>query len=247
MALDVDGIILKNFNYGEHHKIIKVLTRNMGVIGVFVQNANKVNTKKSALVQPLTRARFNLKPSTNANSELYYLYSGEVENHYLNIKLDYETVAYFYFMIELILKGVSSDEYSAYIYRLLKNFLDAADAGYNPYLLSLIFQFKMMPVLGIEPVLDCCANCRSTEQIVTIGIRQGGLVCAKCYDNTQPILIDAPLIPIVRALYRVDIDHLPEVELEDELLQPIEQFLDAYYETYAGLHLRTKKFLKDLT
>ena len=51
MALDVDGIILKNFNYGEHHKIIKVLTRNMGVIGVFVQNANKVNTKKSALVQ----------------------------------------------------------------------------------------------------------------------------------------------------------------------------------------------------
>ena len=60
MALDVDGIILKNFNYGEHHKIIKVLTRNMGVIGVFVQNANKVNTKKSALVQPLTSARFNL-------------------------------------------------------------------------------------------------------------------------------------------------------------------------------------------
>ena len=55
------------------------------------------------------------------------------------------------------------------------------------------------------------------------------------------------MIPIVRALYRVDIDHLPEVELEDELLQPIEQFLDAYYETYAGLHLRTKKFLKDLT
>ena len=66
MAFDVEGIILKGFNYGEHHKIIKVLTEKIGVIGVFVQNANKVNTKKSALVQPLTCARFNLKPSTHA-------------------------------------------------------------------------------------------------------------------------------------------------------------------------------------
>ena len=50
MAIEVEGIILKSFNYGEHHKIVKVLTENQGVIGVFVQNANKVNTKKSALV-----------------------------------------------------------------------------------------------------------------------------------------------------------------------------------------------------
>lgn len=46
MAIEVEGIILKSFNYGEHHKIVKVLTENQGVIGVFVQNANKVNTKK---------------------------------------------------------------------------------------------------------------------------------------------------------------------------------------------------------
>lgn len=246
MALDVEGIILKNFNYGEHHKIVKILTPNLGVIGIFVQNANKVNTKKSALVQPLTSARFHLKSASHANSDLFYLYSGEVEDHYLNIKLDYEKVAYFYFMIEVILKGVSSQEYSAYIYQMLKCFLDAAEEGYPPYLLSLIFQFKMMVVLGIEPILNCCASCGATEQIVTISVREGGLVCAKCYDRTQPILIDAPLIPIVRAFYRVDIEQLPEVELEQELLEPITQFLDAYYDAYAGFHLRTKKFLNDL-
>lgn len=246
MAFDVEGIILKNFNYGEHHKIIKVLTENMGVIGVFVQNANKVNTKKSALVQPLTCARFNLKPSTNANSELYYLYSGDVVDHYLNLKMDYESIAYFYFMIELILKGVPSDEYNAYVYQMLKQFISSANEGYDPYLLSLIFQFKMMPILGIEPILNQCAVCGTTEHIATLSVRQGGLVCARCLNQEEQILIDAPLIPIVRALYRVDIYLLPDVELESELLKPIEQFLDAYYETYLGLNLRTKKFLKDL-
>lgn len=246
MAIEVEGIILKSFNYGEHHKIIKVLTENQGVIGVFVQNANKINTKKSALVQPLTCAHFNLKPSTNANSDLYYVYSGDVIDYYLNLKLDYENMNYFYFMIELILKGMSESEFSSYVYRMLKNFLEAADQGYSAYLLSLIFQLKLMPIIGIAPIMDCCAVCQSTEHIVTLSVRQGGLVCAKCYLSQEPIIIDAPLIPIIRALYKVDIDDLPEIELEKELLLPIEQFLDAYYDSYAGLHLKTKKFIKEL-
>ena len=149
-------------------------------------------------------------------------------------------------MIELILKGMAESEYSSYVYRMLKNFLDAAEQGYSAYLLSIIFQLKMMPIIGIEPVMDCCAVCRSTEHIATLSVRQGGLVCAKCYHPAEPILIDAPLIPIVRALYKVDINHLPEVELEEELLKPIEQFLDAYYDSYAGLHLQTKKFMKEI-
>ena len=246
MAFDVEGIILKGFNYGEHHKIIKVLTEKIGVIGVFVQNANKVNTKKSALVQPLTCARFNLKPSTHANSELYYLYSGKVVDYYMNLKMDYEKIAYFYSMIELILKGLPGEEYSAYVYRMTKKFLEAADEGYDAYLLSLIFQLKMMPVLGIEPILNRCAICHTTEYIASLSVRQGGLVCARCLNPNEPILIDAPLIPIIRSLHRVEIDWLPEVELEPELLQPIEQFLDAYYETYLGLKLYSKKFLKDI-
>ena len=32
-------------------------------------------------------------------------------------------------MIELILKGMAESEYSSYVYRMLKNFLDAAEQG----------------------------------------------------------------------------------------------------------------------
>ena len=60
----------------------------------------------------------------------------------------------------------------------------------------------------------------------------------------EPILIDAPLIPIIRALHRVRIDLLPEVELEVELLQPIEQFLDAYYDTYLRIKVAFKEIFK---
>ncbi|MGL4335349.1 MAG: DNA repair protein RecO [Turicibacter sp.] len=246
MAVTVEGIILKNFNYGENHKILKVITKELGMIGIFVQNANKVNTKNSALVQPLTCAHFNLKSSSNSQGELYYLSSGDIVDHYMMIKMDYEILTYFYLMIEIILKGLGESEHSAYVYRLLKKCLTHGNEGYNPFLLSLIFQFKMLPVLGIMPVLDCCTNCQSTQNIVTMSITQGGLLCANCMDPQESIVIDATLIPFMRALYRIDMNDLPEIEMDKELFKPIETFLNAYYDAYAGFTLASKKFLRDL-
>ena len=71
-------------------------------------------------------------------------------------------------------------------------------------------------------------------------------MCQRCYQPVEPILIDAPLIPMVRALYKLEVDVLPDIDLDEDILKPIEQFLDAYYDSYAGFKLQTKKFINDL-
>ncbi len=248
MSTSVEGIVLKNFNYGEHHKILKVLTREQGLIGIFVQNANRTNNKKSALVQPVTCAHFNLKTSSSATSDLYYLYQGEVVDHYLNVKVDFDAMLSVYLIIEIILKGLKQEEQQAasYAYQLLKTSLELADKGVSPQLLAIVFQLKMLRVLGIEPQLNCCTSCGRTQEIVALSVRAGGLMCQFCMDVNEPILIDAPLIPLVRALHRVELTSLETLEIEEELLTPISQFLLHYYEQYAGFHLSTKKFINSL-
>ena len=246
MALDVEGIILKSFNYGEKHKIIKIVTPKLGVIGVFISNGNKVGTKKNALVQPLTCAYFNLKDSSTGTNDLFFLNSGDIEDYFLDLKLDYEKVTYGYYMAEIILKGNYDPEHNATVYNLFKRCLVLANEGYSIFLLNLIFQLKMLPLLGIKPVIDYCAICQTTENIVTLSVSQGGLVCGKCINFNEPIILDAPLIPIVRALYKVDLNNFPEIELEEEYLKPIETFLENYYDAYSGLYLNSKKFIKDL-
>ena len=248
MSTSVEGIVLKSFNYGEHHKILKVITHHHGIIGVFVQNANRTNNKKSALVQPVTCAHFNLKQSNSTSGGLYYLYNGEVINHYLNVKLDYEAMIYIYLVIEIVLKGLKSEEDVSYyhVYEMLKTVLDLAEQGVSSQLLAIVFQFKMLTILGIEPQLDCCANCHKTQQIVMLSITGGGLMCERCVNVQEPILIDASLIPLVRALARVNLAALAEVEVEQEFLTTISTFLTYYYEQYAGFHLSTKKFINSL-
>ncbi|HAX73443.1 MAG TPA: DNA repair protein RecO [Firmicutes bacterium] len=246
MARSIEGIILKSFNYGENHKIVKVLTKELGIIGIYIQNANKANSKNSALAQPLTCAHFNLKDSTQPNQDLYFLYQGEIINHYLHLKMDFEKVTYCYLMAEIILKGCHESVQMRYVYQMMKTFLDFAEAGYSAYSLAIIFQLKMLPLLGVAPVLDCCANCSSTQHIVTLSVSAGGLLCAYCMPPQEPIQIQASSIPLVRALYKLNIETVNEIEMDEELLHPIEAFLDQYYDTYTGLTLSSKKFLKKI-
>ena len=246
MALNIEGIILKSFNYGEKHKIIKLITPHLGVIGVFISNGNKVSSKKSAFIQPLTCAYFNLKESENRTNDLYFFNNGDVENYFLDLKLDYEKVSYAYYMAEIILKGTYETNDNNYVYNLFKRCLLLASEGHSIVLLNIIFQFKMLPILGINPIIDCCAVCQTKENIAMLSISQGGLVCKNCIKLKEPLLIDAPLIPIVRALCKVDLDNFPTIELDEEELKSIETFLEAYYETYSGLYLNSKKFIKEI-
>jgi len=151
-------------------------------------------------------------------------------------------------MAEIILKGLSETESSNYIYRVLKQILVLAEEGRAAmYLLNLIFQLKMLSVLGLKPILDCCAICGTKTNIVLLSVNQGGLVCSNCVYLNEPVLIDANLIPIVRALDKIDLEHFPEIELEEKWLKPIEKFLEAYYDNYSGLHLKARQFLKEIT
>ena len=248
VSTQVEGIVLKSFNYGEHHKILNVLTYHYGLIGIFAQNANRTNNKKSALVQPMTCAHFNLKEPTGTGGGLYFLYQGDVVENYLNIKLDYEAMMHVYVMLEIILKGLKREEVVHYrmIYPWLRDGLSLIESGVSPLLVAVVFQFKMLKCLGIEPYLDGCVVCQSTQHIVMLSCEAGGLVCQRCYHPKETILIDAPLVPLVRALVRVEMSALSEIEVEEDLLAPISDFLMQYYERYAGFYLSTKKMLTQL-
>jgi len=245
MAMDVEGIVLKSFNYGDNHKIIRVLTNRYGLIGIFVNNANKPRSRHGALAQPLILASFTLKESSG-EGDLHFLYSGEVENSFYQLKLDYEKVTYFYQMAEIILKGDMEPEAGPYLFALLKKILLLAEDGVSMALLNVAFMLKVLPLLGIKPSLDSCASCGSVEHIVAASVSQGGIICTNCYGGKENITIGPKRIPLLRAMDKVVLEKLRTVELEDSDLEALELFLEGWFESYSGLNLKTAKILKVL-
>ena len=60
------------------------------------------------------------------------------------------------------------------------------------------------------------------------------------------IEVDIKTIKFVRMLYYVDIDKISKIEINDNSVQEINRFLEAYYERYTGLYLKSKKMLSKI-
>ena len=46
--------------------------------------------------------------------------------------------------------------------------------------------------------------------------------------------------------YYVDLSKISKLDLSKDVTREINQFLDEYYDTYTGLYLKSKKFIKNL-
>lgn len=245
MALDLEGIVLKTINYGDHHKILRVLSDRYGIIGIFVTNASKPRSRFGALAQPMILAGFSLKENSNPENGLHFLYAGEVENYFHRLKMDYENIAYFYHMTELLVKGGIEPQSGPYVFLLLKKTLLLGEEGVPMQTLALAFMLKFLSFLGIKPSLDCCGTCGATEKIAAASISQGGLVCVQCHRTGEKIILGTEEIPYLRALEQAEPDRLRSADIPPKILDKLELFIEGWYESYSGLHLKSAKILKD--
>lgn len=98
--------------------------------------------------------------------------------------------------------------------------------------------------MGVLPVLDSCVECGSVNNIITLSSDRGGYLCSKCRTN-EPI-ISSKAIKLVRLYYYVDISKINNIDVNENIVREINDFLDNYYERYTGLYLKSKEFLKNL-
>jgi len=241
----IEAIVLKSFDYQDHHKIVKMISPSYGLFSVFVGYANKQKSRNRALAEPLSCVSVSVKEpqnSTDGRGGLYYLVHGEVLDAFYELKMDYELVMMFYEMAEVILYGDIDLYHLPYTYRMLRSVLalDADDALTFRFGVA-IFKAKMMTAIGMLPAVDGCVFCGTTTQIVTASVNEGGLICEACYSRSG-IWLEIDLIPLWRALFKSPLDSLLKLEIGEADLEMLENWIAAYYDSYSNV-----RFAKRLT
>ena len=118
------------------------------------------------------------------------------------------------------------------------------EEGLNPEALTQILELKYLDYLGVSPSLDACANCGSTENIISLSPTEGGYVCKNCFQNER--IVSEKTIKMIRLYYYVDLSKITKLDVKKEITNEINTFLDEYYEKYTGLYLKSKNFLKEI-
>lgn len=241
MIEKVEGIILNEKSYGETSKIINVLTKEYGVIGMIAKGAKAIKSPLRSVTGKLTFANFFI---VYKKDKLSTLNNADVIDHFKNIKQDIDSISYASFLLELSEQVVRHNS-TKLVYELLIDALKKINEGFDPMVITNIIELKYLDFLGVMPVLDSCANCGATTGIVTLSSSMGGYVCKNCIRNNEHE-IDTKVIKLIRMFYYVDISKIEKLEIKDKFKNEINTFLDEYYDRYTGLYLKSKDFIKNL-
>lgn len=236
----VTGIVLSDTNYSESSKILNVLTKEHGKIGIISKGCRNLKSSLRSVSSKLTYGYFNIYYKQEG---LSVLISVDIINDFSNIKQDLFKIGYATFLSDLtnqVLKGTSSNE----IFDLFINGLIKINDDFDPMIIANIIELKYLNYLGVMPILDCCSVCGSNKKIVTVSSFSGGYLCVNCYKNEY--IVDEKTVKLLRMFNYVDISKIKELNILPKNKNEINRFLENYYDRYTGIYLKSKDFLTQL-
>ncbi|MBR3199078.1 MAG: DNA repair protein RecO [Bacilli bacterium] len=237
---EVEGIIVSETSYGETSKIINVITKEKGLIGIMAKGCKNIKSPLRSVTSKLTYGTFIIYYKEGKLSTLKEV---SIINSFKNLKKDISSISYAAYILELS-EGVIKQSKNTKIFELLVEALTKIDEGFDPLVIMNILELKYLDFLGVMPVLDGCSMCGSKHGIVTLSSYRGGYVCDKCYTNEK--MVSEKTIKLIRMFYYVDISKISKLDISRESKNEINLFLDDYYSRYTGLYLKSKKFIKSL-
>lgn len=239
MIEKVEGIILSTQDYSDSSKIINVITKKYGIIGMIAKGCRSIKSNLRSTTDKLTYGYFNIYYKEN---KLSILSSVDIIDNFKNIKKDINKISYSSYLLDLtgqVIKQTHND-----LFDLLINSLIKINEGYDPLVIMNILEFKYLDYLGVMPVIDCCSKCGTTNNIATLSSSSGGYICNNCLTD-EKILSDKT-IKLIRMFYYLDISKITKLEISEEVKREINKFINEYYENYTGLYLKSKNFINNL-
>jgi len=240
MIKKIEGIVVSEIDYKESSKIINILTKEYGIIGLIARGTKQVKSKLSGVTSKLTYGYFHVNYRENGLSNLIEV---DIINHFKNIRKSIDEMSYALYLLELAEKVYKHDNDES-IYEMLIASLEKIDEGYDYKVIANIFELKMLDFLGIRPVIDECVNCGNKDDIVTISSYRGGYLCKNCCQGE--VITNIKTIKLLRMFYYVDISKISKIEVADNIKQELSRFIYDYYDRYSGLYLKSREFLENL-
>lgn len=238
-VITVEGIIINTRNYGDTSKILDILTKESGVIGVIAKGCKSIKSNLRSVTDKLTYANFTIYYKKD---KLSILSEATIINNFSNIKKDIEKISYASFLIDLTNQVYKQCE-DLELYDLLISSLIKINEKFNPLAITNIIELKYLNYLGVMPNLDGCTICGS-KRVITLSSDKGGYICSKC--RTDEPIVSEKVIKLVKMYTLLDINKISKLDLEKEIISEVNNFIDMYYEKYTGLYLKSKEFLKKL-
>ncbi|MBN8236667.1 DNA repair protein RecO [Halobacillus kuroshimensis] len=239
----VEGLVIRTNNYGETHKIVTMMTREKGKIGVMARGAKKPKSRMASVSQPFIHGMYLIQSGSGLGS----MSQGEMLSSLRSIREDIVKTAYASYIAELTDKLIEEKQPDPFLFEQLLQTMVWMNEDKDPNILTMMYELKLFKKAGFAPVVDHCLNCGSTEGPYSFSMSEGGLLCYRCkHIDPGAYGLPDPLPKLLRVFLHIDVKRLGQITMKEENKKLLRQLMDEYYDRYGGYFIKSKKFLKQL-
>ncbi|MCX7710306.1 MAG: DNA repair protein RecO [Clostridia bacterium] len=237
------GVVLKEVNTGEADKIVTILSRSHGKISGFAKSARRPKSRFVAGAQLFCYSEFVLFKGR----DMYSLNSSDVIEPFYEIRNDVIKLTYAAHMVDILDDVVQEGQPSP---RVLQLFLNAlymlAKTEKSPELITRIFEFRLLSIIGYAPFVKACISCGTQEMdSVLFSFSKCGFLCRACKINdVHAIDISVGAYKTLRHIISSNLKDLFNFEVSEQVLNELSRISKKYLKDRLEKDYKKLDFLK---
>ena len=240
--------MIKEIRTKENDKIITVLSRELGVIGIYVKGAMRLKNRFHSATGLFTYSEFVVFESRS--SDLYQLNEAEVKNVFHRLSTNVEYLALAMYMSELVCEVDVSDDMNNEILRLFLNTIHMMTTGkWSVNMCKAAFEMRLMCDTGFRPDMLRCKTCGEYEkEVFFFDVENGDIVCPDCQKvyQTGRRILEKPLFMALRYLAYADLEKMFNFRLNAFFEEQLCSLCEAYVLCRTRHDYKTLQFFKSV-
>ena len=219
------GIIIKQSDYGEGHRMLSIFTEEFGIVKAVSYGVKKTKSKAAASSQFLSWADFDLY--RGSNTDIMTVNSIDVIDGFYPIAEDIKKLSLCVYLSDItysILGGSNPDERMLHI--LLNCIYALAYKNEDLTKVKAVYELKMMSVGGYMPEINACTSCGKSD-IFEFDLLKGGMVCREC-GGKYTVRMDRTLHRAIEYIVLSEDKKMLSFNASGELLERLARLCEQY-------------------
>lgn len=174
-----EALVLRHLDYAEADRIVSLFSAEFGLQKGFARAARKSRKRFGSAFEPFSQIVIHWR---EGRGQFWSLQEAELLNSRTGLRTDLKRLALSGYAVELIELLVDEGQPQLEIYQLLCAFLDHLDQGGDADVGRLLFELRLVYLLGYIPHLLHCSECLKifADEIIRFDASRGGSLCGSC-------------------------------------------------------------------
>ena len=239
------AIVLHSRKWGDADRIITFYTMRLGKLRGMARGARRLKSRLGGMIEPFTLCHLDLfeKPGDS----LYRISQVAQEESFAKLRTDLTLMAAAGRMVNLVSAVVADGDAEPRVFELLESglraLLDSRDAVWT----ALLFQIRLLGVIGFRPQTEQCATCGQGYRIPLPQFSPiaGGMVCERCASR-QPLrctVLSRGSVAFLQQALHMQPALLSRLHAAGQVRAEVESAIESYVTVVAGRRLPPVDFL----